>query len=61
MIWGTKKQKQMIGHLSLTNYMIIDIDIDIDIFQNCLIDIDIDIDIFQKCRYIDNRYFLSIF
>ena len=25
------------------------IDIDIDIFQNCLIDIDIDIDIFQNC------------
>merc|ERR1711923_267599 len=25
------------------------------------IDIDIDIDIFQKCRYIDNRYFMSIF
>ena len=26
-----------------------------------LLHIDIDIDIFQKCRYIDNRYFLSIF
>ena len=25
------------------------IDIDIDIFQNCLIDIDIDINIFQNC------------
>ena len=42
-------------------------DIDIDIFKNYLIDIDIfkndliDIDIFQKCRYIDNRYFLSIY
>ena len=52
---------------------LIDIDIDIDIFQNCLIDIDIDIfkndhidididiDIFQKCRYIDNRYVISIY
>ena len=30
-------------------------------FQLLHIDIDIDIDIFQKCRYIDNRYFLSIF
>merc|ERR1712092_66903 len=37
------------------------IDIDINIFQNCLIDIDIDIDIFQKCRYIDNRYVISIY
>ena len=37
------------------------IDIDIDIFKNDHIDIDIDIDIFQKCRYIDNRYFMSIF
>ena len=26
-----------------------------------LLHIDIDIDIFQKCRYIDNRYFISIF
>ena len=51
--------------------LLIDIDIDIDIFQNCLIDIDIfkndhididiDIDIFQKCRYIDNRYVISIY
>ena len=40
---------------------LIDIDIDIDIFKNYHIDIDIDIDIFQKCRYIDNRYFISIF
>ena len=30
-------------------------------FQLLHIDIDIDIDIFQKCRYIDNRYFISIF
>ena len=30
-------------------------------FQLLHIDIDIDIDIFQKCRYIDNRYFKSIF
>ena len=43
--------------------------IDIDIWQNFLIDIDINInifkivliDIFQKCRYIDNRYFISIY
>ena len=33
--------------------------IDIDILQILLVDIDIDI--FQKCRYIDNRYFLSIY
>ena len=37
------------------------INIDIDIFQNHHIDIDIDIDIFQKYRYINNRYFISIF
>ena len=30
-------------------------------FQLLHIDIDIDIDIFQKCRYIDNRYFISIY
>ena len=30
-------------------------------FQLLHINIDIDIDIFQKCRYIDNRYFISIF
>ena len=41
--------------------LLIDIDIDIDIFQNHHIDIDIDIDIFQKCRYIDNRYVISIY
>ena len=48
---------------------LIDIDTDIDIFQNCLIDIDIDIfkndqidiDISQKCRYINNRYSKSIY
>ena len=40
---------------------LIDIDIDIDIFKNDHIDIDIDIDIFQKCRYIDNRYVISIY
>ena len=45
------------------------IDINIDIFKIVLIDIDIDIfkivlidiDIFQECRYIDNRYFISIY
>ena len=30
-------------------------------FQLLHIDIDININIFQKCRYIDNRYFISIF
>ena len=39
----------------------IDINIDIDIFNNDHINNDIDMDIFQKCRYIDNRYFLSIY
>ena len=38
--------------------VLIDIDIDIDIFKSDLIDIDIDI--FKTCRYIDNRYGLSI-
>ena len=54
-----------------TQNVLIDIDIDIDIFDNVLIDIDInidsfkivlnDIDIFQECRYIDNQYFISIY
>ena len=57
--------------IDISNIVLIDIDSDIDIFQNglididifniVLIDIDIDIDIFQKCRYIDNRYFISIY
>ena len=33
----------------------------IDFFYDPLIDINIDINIFQKCRYIDNRYFISIY
>ena len=33
------------------------IDINIDIFQNCLVDIDIDIDIFQNCLIDIERYF----
>ena len=32
-----------------------------DILQILLVDIYIYIDIFRKCRYIDNRYFLSIY
>ena len=51
----------------LKDFLSIDIDINFDIFQNCLFDIDIfknghiDIDIFQKCWYIDNRYSIAIY
>ena len=47
--------------INIFKNILIDIDIDIDIFKSDLIDIDIDIDIFKTCRYIDNRYGLSIY
>ena len=40
-----------------TQNVLIDIDIDIDIFKSDLIDIDI----FKTCQYIDNQYGLSIY